>query len=98
MSSSVRVDSKGKDILIIGEGPTEWLGDTTLIAEAKYPVNFTQSRKIFVLSLHNNGSNSLLFVNASKVYQFKGKRSEMKGYALCLGNFSKHFRLFLCWF
>ena len=57
MSSSVRVDNKGKDILIIGEGPTEWLGDTTLIAEAKYPVNFTQSRKTFVLSLHNNGSN-----------------------------------------
>ena len=98
MSSFVRVDNKGKDVLIIGEGPTEWLSNITLIAEAKYRVNFTQSRKIFVLSLHNNGSNSLLFVNASKVYQFKAKRSEMKDYALCLGNFSKNFRLFLCWF
>ena len=98
MRSFVRVDNKRVDILIIDQGPAEWLGDTTLIAEGNYPVNFTQSRKTFVLNLHNNGSNSLLFVNASKVYQFKAKRSEMKGYALCLGNFSKNFRLFLCWF
>ena len=43
----------------------------TLTAEAKYPINFKQSGKIFVLSLHCNGSNSFLFVNATKVYQFK---------------------------
>ena len=38
MSSSVYVDNKGKDILILGKGPTQGLHDTTLIAEAKYPV------------------------------------------------------------
>ena len=37
MSSSVHVDNKGKDILILGEGPTQGLDDTKLIAEAKYP-------------------------------------------------------------
>ena len=37
--------SKNKDILIIGEGPAEGLDDTTLTAEAKYPINFTQPRK-----------------------------------------------------
>ena len=42
------------------------LDHTTLTAEAKYPINFTQPRKIFVLSLHSNGSNSFLFVNATK--------------------------------
>ena len=30
MSSFVHVDDKGKDILIIGEGPTQGLDDTTL--------------------------------------------------------------------
>ena len=45
MSSSVHIDSKGKDILILGEGPTLGLDDTTLTAKAKYPINFTQSRK-----------------------------------------------------
>ena len=32
---------------------------------------------------------SFLFVNAKKIYQFKGKNSEIKDYALCLGNISK---------
>ena len=89
MSSSMHIDNKGKDILILGAGPTQGLDDTTLTAEAKYPINFTQSGKRFVLSLHYNGSNSFLFVNATKVYQFKAKNSEIKDYALCLGNISK---------
>ena len=77
-------DNKEKDILIFGEGPTQGLDDTTLTAEAKYPINFTQSEKSFVLSLHYHGSNSLLFVNATKVYQFKAKNLEVKDYGrLC---------------
>ena len=91
MSSSINVDNKNKNILILCEGPTEGLDDTTLTAEAKYPINFTQSGKRFVLSLHYNGSNSFLFVNATKVYQFKAKNSEIKNYALCLSNVSKYF-------
>ena len=76
MSSSVHVHNKGKDILILGQGPTQGLDDTTLTPEAKYPINFTKSGKRFVLSLHYNGSNSFLFVNALKVYQFKAKNPE----------------------
>ena len=61
MSSSVHIDNKGKDILILGEGPTQGLlDDTTLTAEAIYPINFTQPNKRFVLSLHYNGSNGFL--------------------------------------
>ena len=78
VSSSVHVDNKGKDVLIFGEGPTQELDDTTLTAEAKYPINFTQSGKRFVLSLDYNGSSSFLFVNVKKVYQFKAKNSEIK--------------------
>ena len=46
------------------------LDETTLTAELKYPINFTQPRKRFVLSPHYNGSNNFLFVNATKIYQF----------------------------
>ena len=74
MSWSVNIDNKRKDILILGEGPTQGLDDTTLTAEEKYPINFAQSGKRFVLSLHYNGSNSFLFLNATKVYQFKAKK------------------------
>ena len=63
------------------------------MAEVKYFINFTQSGKRFVLSLHYNRSNSFLFVNAKKVYQFKVKNSEIKDYALCLDNISKDFTI-----
>ena len=84
MSSYVFVDNKGKHILILGEGPTQGLDDTTLTAEAKYLINSTQPGKMFVLSLNYNGNNSFLFASATKVYQFKAKNSEIKDYALCL--------------
>ena len=58
MSSSVHCDNKNKDILILGEGPTQGLDDTALTAEVIYPINFTQTNKRFVLSLHYNGRNS----------------------------------------
>ena len=95
LSSPVHIDNKGKDILILGEGPTQGLDDTTLTAEAKYPINFTQSGKRFALSLHYNGSNSFLFVNATNVYQFKAKESEIKDYALHLGKISEDFTLII---
>ena len=93
LNSSVHIHNEGKDILILGEGPTQGLDDTTLTVEAKYPINFIQSRKRFVLSLHYNGSNSFLFVNTIKINQFKAKDSETKDYTLCLGNISKDFTI-----
>ena len=71
MRSSVHVDNKRKDVLIFGEGTTQGLDDTTLTAEAKYPINFTQSGKRFISSLHSNGSNSFLFINATKYINSK---------------------------
>ena len=49
MSSSVHAGGKVRDILILGDGPIQELNDITLTAEAKYPINFTQSGKISVL-------------------------------------------------
>ena len=74
----MHVDNKNKDILIFGEGPTQGLDDTQLTAEAKYPINFTQPRKRFLLGLHFSGSNSFLFVNVTKIDQFKAKKSGIK--------------------
>ena len=46
-----------------------------------------------MLSLHYNGSNSFLFVNAVKHLEFNTKESEIKSYPLCLGNVSKDFKI-----
>ena len=47
ISSSMYIDNKNKDILILGERPTQRLDDTILTAEAKSPINFTQLGKRF---------------------------------------------------
>ena len=67
MGSSEHFDNKEKDILILGQGPTQGLECIKLIAETKYLINFIQPRKKLVLSLHYNGSNSFLFINATKI-------------------------------
>ena len=41
-SSSAHIDNENKDILILGEGPSQELDDTTLTVEAMYPIYFTQ--------------------------------------------------------
>ena len=68
MSSYVHIDHKGKDILILSEGSIPKSDDTTLTAEAVYPLNFARPNKRLILSLHYNGSSSLLFANARKIY------------------------------
>ena len=43
----MRNDNRGKDTLILGDGPTQGLDGTTFTAEAKYSINFTQSNRKF---------------------------------------------------
>ena len=70
MSSSVQIDDKNKDILILGEWPTQGLDDTTLTTETIYPISFTQPNKRFVLSLLYNRSNTQqLFVDLQDVFK-----------------------------
>ena len=86
MSSSVHINNKKKDILILGKVPTQGLDHTTLTAERRYSTNFSKLKRKFCLSMHYNGGNSFLFVNATKIYQFKAKDSEIKKNPLCLRN------------
>ena len=88
MSSSVHVDNKKKDILILGKGPTQGL-EHTLTAEKMYSINFSKGYTKFCLSLHYNGANSYLFVNGTEIIKFKAKDSEIVATPLCLGNISK---------
>ena len=86
MSSSVHIDNKGKNILILGKGPTQGLNHT-LVAETQYSINFTRPGIKYCLSQHYNRSNSFLIVSATKIYQFKAKDCEIKNiscvYEIC---------------
>ena len=87
MSSSPKIDNRKKDILNLGNGPTQDL-EHTLSAGKMYSINFTENNKKFCLSLHCNGANSYLVVNGREIYKFKEKDSELAATPLCLGDIS----------
>ena len=78
MSSFVHIDKKNKNTSILGEGPTQGLDVITLTSEPKYPINFTQLRKGFVLSLHFNGNKQLLTCSCYKKMSVQRNRLRNK--------------------
>ena len=47
-SSSVHIDNKNEDILVLGKGQTQALDDTTMTAEARYSSYFSRlGKKLF---------------------------------------------------
>ena len=64
-------------MLILGKGSKDGLEITTLTTEAQYSVNFTEQQKKLCVSLYYNRSNSFLFLNGVKTYQFQPKYSEI---------------------
>ena len=89
MNSSLHIDNKRKDILILGKGTTQGLGEHSLTAEKMYSINFSKGYTKFCLSLHHNEANSYLFVNGTEIIKFKVKDSKIVASPLCLRNISK---------
>ena len=80
MSSSTKIDSRKKDIIILGKGPTQGL------EHKKFFRLVLQKETKFCLSLNYNKENSYLFVNGTEIIKFKSKDPENFPYPLCLGN------------
>ena len=98
MSPYGNFDNKGKDILILGEGPTQGLGDTTLTVEAKNLINFTQSGKRFVLSLHCNGSNIFFsYVLRLQNYVNSKQKTQKKKMMCCVLIISQNILQLIMW-
>ena len=57
-----------------------------MTADKKYPIDFTEYRKTFSLSLHYNRANNYLLVNRVKIHKFKAKNSELVATPFCLGD------------
>ena len=88
MNFSTHIDNSKKDILVLGNGPTQGL-EHTLTPEKMYPINFSVTENKFCLSLHYHGANSYLFANGTEIYKFKAEDSKIVATSLCLGNISK---------
>ena len=87
MSSSVHVDNKKKDILILGEGPTQVLDGVTLTAEKMYSNIFAKSKNKFLFKFF---CFVYLFVNGAEIINFKAKDSENVATPLYLGSISRY--------
>ena len=73
-SSSVHINNKKS-------GPTQGLNDNTTTrrtTEAKYYNYFSRSQGKLCLSLNVKGRKFFLFVNSTKIHQFKAKTSKIK--------------------
>ena len=89
MSSSVHVDNKGKDILILGKGPTQGLGEHSFIHKKCIQLILLIIEEKCCLNLHYNGANSYLFGDSTEIIKVKAKESKIIATPLCIGNISK---------
>ena len=87
-SNSSHSTNKTQNIYVLGKDFVQGINNTTIYAEKIYKTNFTEQSKKFVLSLHYNGDNSYLFVNAGQELKFKSSVSYLDRNLLCVGNIS----------
>ena len=73
MSSSVLINIKKKDILILGKGPAQGF-EHTLIAEKLYSINFTLTKNKFLFELVLQWSKQLFICKWYRNLQIQSKR------------------------
>ena len=81
----MHIDGRNKNILSLGEWPTQDLENTTITAEAKYSINVTKSGKKDLCEVY--------IIMELIAFYLLIQYSEIKLYPLCLGNISKNFAL-----
>ena len=72
MSSSIKIDNKKKDILILSKGPSQVL-EHTLSAEKMYSINFTENNKKFCLNCIITGETVIYLLMVRKFINLKQK-------------------------
>ena len=90
MSFSKHGNNKANNIYVMVKDYFTKINDTTICAEKMFYRNFTEPGKKFILSLHDNGDNSYLFVNGTEELKSKTKSDQIINKNLCLGNLSRY--------
>ena len=73
MSSYVHLNNKGKDILILGKGPTQGLYHTALLAKAQSSIDFSRSNRKFCLVCVLMGATVLYLLTLQKYINSREK-------------------------
>ena len=88
MSFSTHANNRANNIYVMGERFIQGINNTTIYAEKKFYINFTDPGKKFIIILHYNGDDSYLFVNGRQELKFKRKTDQLVKEKLCIGNLS----------
>ena len=86
-SSSSHADNRKNNFLVLGEGLTQGIIDSTGSAGKKFGINFSKANTKSCLSLHYSGDGSYLYVNKTEIFKFKPK-DNLRWYNFCLGSVS----------
>ena len=77
-SLSNHIDNKKKDVLALDKSPAHGLDDTAITEEVESPINISRLQRQFCLCLYLlEPTLFCLVVNATKIYKFKAKNSEI---------------------
>ena len=79
-SSSVHIDNKKKDILILGKGPTHGLYDTKITAEAQYLINFSRLLEKYNENMEKVKISIKEQFDSEPVYNEKYLKAKIKSY------------------
>ena len=79
-SSSVHIDNKKKDILILGKGPTHGLYDTKITAEAPYLINFSRLLEKYNENMEKVKISIKEQFDSEPVYNEKYLKAKIKSY------------------
>ena len=91
-SSSVHIDKRNKDIMIIKKGPANGLDDTK-INRRDWMLNLFKNKINFVYICIKMETKDFFYAKGVNAYQFRVKDTEIKPYPLRLGNISKDFKV-----
>ena len=72
-SSSSHTDNQKNNFLVLREGPTQGINDSTGSAEKSISINFNKANTKFCLILYYNGDESYLYVNKQRFINLRQK-------------------------
>ena len=88
MCSSSHTDNQKNNFLVLSEGPSQGINDSTDASKKKISISVANTE--LCLKLHYNDDESYLYVNETEIYKFKAE-DNISWYNFCLGSVSQNF-------
>ena len=89
-NSSYHTNNQKNNFLVLAEGPTDGINDSTVVRENKISINVSKEKTQFRQNLHYKDDESYWYVNKTEICKLKASNN-INWYNFCLGSISKDF-------